>query len=165
MQSGLGTSPIKGTKRNQAASFTISPYTDRQMTEPHAAVFSGGSWTDGELRGKCVHEELCEQSVVVVSGQKHLLIVYAAKFLTIEDLPEDALVEIFHFYKLSCPRNSEGSWEWQKEWHKLVHVCRRWRTIIFASQHRLELRFFCTPKKPITDLWPALPIVVRPVSS
>ena len=71
------------------------------------------------------------------------------------------ILEMFQFYKLACGPDSS---EWQKEWHKLAHVCRRWRTIIFASQHGLDLRLLCTPKTSIEmtlDLWPTFPIVVQ----
>lgn len=114
---------------------------------------------------------MCSQRAMYVACQLpckhwHSLIGphYVGNLPTIGYLPEDVVLEIFYFYKLACPCNSEGSWEWQREWHKLVHVCRQWRAIIFASQHRLELQLFCTPKKPITkilDLWPAFPIVVQ----
>ena len=43
-------------------------------------------------------------------------------------------------------------------------MCRRWRTIIFSSQHRLDLRLLCTERLPIEitlDLWPAFPIIVQ----
>jgi hypothetical protein len=79
--------------------------------------------------------------------------------LTIDLLPEDVLVEIFDFCKLV---SSTPSWGWQ--WHTLVHVCRRWRSIVFASQHRLDLRLFCTygtPVKKTLDCWPPLPIAIR----
>ena len=48
-------------------------------------------------------------------------------------------------------------------WQSLVHVCRRWRNIIFGSPHRLNLQLFCTPKTPAKDtldIWPALPLLV-----
>jgi hypothetical protein len=48
-------------------------------------------------------------------------------------------------------------------WQKLVHVCRRWRCVVFASPHRLNLQLLCTNKRPVKkmlDIWPALPIVV-----
>lgn len=110
------------------------------MAEP--TVFSG-EWpvqiaSDGESGAKRIHEELC-------------------KFSTIEVLPEDVLVEIFDFYKMTSTTLSWG-------WHKLAHVCRRWRCIIFASQCRLDLRLHCTyesPVKKILDSWPTFPIVVR----
>ena len=71
--------------------------------------------------------------------------------------------KIFYFYKLACRRSYGGPKEWEWEWHKLAHVCRKWRTVVFASQRRLDLRLLCTPKTSIQqtlDLWPAFPIIV-----
>jgi hypothetical protein len=45
-----------------------------------------------------------------------------------------------------------------------VHICRKWRRIVFASQRSLRLRLFCTPGTPVLDalyFWPSLPIVVK----
>ena len=54
--------------------------------------------------------------------------------------------------------------EWRVEaWQPLVHVCRRWRSLVLASPRRLNLRLYCTPKTPVRDrldVWPALPLVV-----
>ena len=47
----------------------------------------------------------------------------------------------------------------------LVHVCRRWRSLVFRSPRRLNLRLYCTPKTPAKhtlDVWPALPLIVGP---
>ena len=76
---------------------------------------------------------------------------------TIDVLPEDVLLEIFDFYKLA---SSSPSWGW----HRLIHVCRQWRSLVFASRHRLDLRLLCTygtPVMKILDCWPPLPIVIR----
>jgi hypothetical protein len=69
--------------------------------------------------------------------------------LTIEVLPEELILEIFYFYKLACCRSYGRPKEWEWEWHKLTHVCRKWRTVVFASQQRLDLRLLCTPKTSI----------------
>src|SRR5258707_1806620 len=48
-------------------------------------------------------------------------------------------------------------------WYSLVHVCRRWRSIVFGSPQRLDLQLFCTPKtlsKATPDVWPALPLII-----
>jgi len=40
-------------------------------------------------------------------------------------------------------------------------VCRRWRSVIFQSPHRLNLQLYCTPETPVRDtldIWPPLPI-------
>ena len=45
----------------------------------------------------------------------------------------------------------------------MVHVCRRWRSLVFQSPRRLNLRLFCTSQTPATDtldVWPALPLLV-----
>ena len=42
-------------------------------------------------------------------------------------------------------------------------MCRRWRQIVFASPHRLDLRILCTSKTPVgknLGIWPALPLSV-----
>ncbi|KAH9065000.1 hypothetical protein EDB87DRAFT_1680166 [Lactarius vividus] len=77
-------------------------------------------------------------------------------------LPDNVLLEIFDFYrKDSYPRLLP--WEvWN--WHFLVHVCRRWRQVVFASPHRLHLRLLCTYGTPVSknlDVWPTFPIVIQ----
>jgi hypothetical protein len=74
------------------------------------------------------------------------------------------LLDIFDFRRKDedCTIHYLGTWNtW--EWHILVHVCRRWRQIVFASPLRLSLRIPCTPKTPIRKnlgIWPAFPIDV-----
>lgn len=44
-----------------------------------------------------------------------------------------------------------------------MHVCRRWRNVVFASPRGLNLQLFCTHKTPTRetlDNWPVLPIIV-----
>jgi hypothetical protein len=51
-----------------------------------------------------------------------------------------------------------------EEWLSLVQVCRRWRSLVFASPRRLNLRVFCTPRtlaRATLDVWPALPLVIE----
>lgn len=48
-------------------------------------------------------------------------------------------------------------------WLTLVHVCRRWRQIVFASPLRLDLQLICTHGTPVRKnlhCWPAFPIVI-----
>jgi hypothetical protein len=75
--------------------------------------------------------------------------------MAVEILPDDVLLEIFDFY-LHEAQALDG-------WHPLVHVCRRWRHIVFASPRRLNLRLYCTDRRPVRkmlDIWPALPIMI-----
>jgi hypothetical protein len=79
----------------------------------------------------------------------------------IDVLPDEVLLEIFDFY-FSMDPSYENKWKIEP-WQLLVHVCRRWRILIFESPRRLNLRIPCTPKTPTRDkldIWPALPIVV-----
>ncbi|KAI9443685.1 hypothetical protein F5148DRAFT_789137 [Russula earlei] len=85
---------------------------------------------------------------------------YRRDRVTINTLPDDLLVEIFHFCVIVVSKN------WgivSKEWHTLVHVCQRWRHVVFASPRRLNVRVVYTGKRPISellDVWPVLPVVI-----
>jgi hypothetical protein len=83
---------------------------------------------------------------------------------TIDALPDNVLLETFDFYlgeddvdKIKHDHNYDG-------WQTLVHVCRRWRCIIFASPGRLDLKLYCTGNRLVNpkmlNIWPALPIVI-----
>ena len=85
--------------------------------------------------------------------------------MTIDVLPDDALLEIFIHHLLEY---SESSVDDVETWHSLVHVCRRWRNIVFGSPFRLNLRIRCTAKtqvRTMLNIWPALPIVVQAMHS
>jgi len=74
--------------------------------------------------------------------------------VTIDMLPDIALLEIFDFYMHGA---------WTEAWQMLVHVCRKWRDVVFGSPRRLNLLLSCTARKPVKamlDVWPLFPIVV-----
>ncbi len=74
-------------------------------------------------------------------------------------LPDDVLLEIFDLCQETLRNKKFRGWEW----HLLVHVCQRWRQIVFASPHRLNLRIRCTYITPVRknlDIWPAFPIEI-----
>jgi hypothetical protein len=85
---------------------------------------------------------------------------------SINILPNDVLREIFDFYVIGVAiLPQERSYRNQPvvAWHKLVHVCQRWRYVVFDSPRRLDLRLLCTNNTPVTtmmDIWPALPIYI-----
>src|SRR5216683_262039 len=82
--------------------------------------------------------------------------------LSINILPDDVLLEIFDHYVILRP-TSPSHKQYIDAWHTLVHVCQRWRYVVFDSPHRLDLRLLCTYKTPVTnmlDIWPALPIYI-----
>ncbi|KAI0291276.1 hypothetical protein BC826DRAFT_1106031 [Russula brevipes] len=77
--------------------------------------------------------------------------------VTIDTLPDDVLLDAFGFYVDGC----EG-------WQTLVHVCRRWRDLVFASPRRLDLQLLCTDRRLVREMlgiWPALPIRIQSLHS
>ena len=77
-------------------------------------------------------------------------------------LPDDALLLIFEF----CMKG--GEYWLQDMWQTLVHVCRRWRSLVFGSPRSLNLRLVCTNRTSASDtlvVWPAFPLVVCVASS
>ena len=80
-------------------------------------------------------------------------------------LPDDVLLEVFNFHG----DLDHGSFEkGLQAWQKLVHVCRRWRCIVFESPRHLNLQLACTPTTPardMLDIWPALPIIISALSN
>ena len=81
---------------------------------------------------------------------------------SIDMLPDDVLLDIFDFFveeeEVMRPLrlNFEG-------WQTLVHVCRRWRSVVFGSPRRLNLHLFCsdkTPARDMLDVWPAFPLSI-----
>ena len=88
-------------------------------------------------------------------------------------LNDDSLLNIFHFclpvmideVESDLSRILQGG-EWNRErwWYKLVHVCRRWRCLIFASASHLNLCLVCTRGTPVADMIansPPLPIIIN----
>ncbi|KAN0130999.1 hypothetical protein V8E53_011132 [Lactarius tabidus] len=79
----------------------------------------------------------------------------------IDMLPDNVFLEIFDF----CLRDPTiFSIQRAKKWQALVHVCQRWRRIIFSSPNRLALHLSCTYGTPVRkglSLWPAtLPLTI-----
>jgi hypothetical protein len=75
--------------------------------------------------------------------------------VTIDSLPDVALLEVFDFYVDEA---------WKYGWYALVHVCQKWRELVFGFARRLNLRVHCnasTPMRKMLDVWPPLPIVIK----
>ena len=74
--------------------------------------------------------------------------------ITIDELSDKVLLGVFRYFLDASPRH----------WIRLVHICHKWRRIVFEAQRPLSLRLFCTHGTPVLknlDCWPALPIVVE----
>ena len=82
---------------------------------------------------------------------------------SIDVLPDDVLLEIFDIYVYEHPNGGVFFKGEIEEWQTLVHVCRRWRSVVFGSPRRLNLRLVCTattPARDTLDLWPSLPLFI-----
>jgi hypothetical protein len=84
--------------------------------------------------------------------------------VTFGALPDDVLLETFELY---LGKDDTIGYDYNHNydgWQTLVHVCRRWRCIVFASPCRLDLKLYCTRQRAVNsetlDIWPALPIVI-----
>ena len=98
------------------------------------------------LRSTCLCQPLLSWDAV--TGQLH-------REVTIGALPDTALLDMFAFYMHGA--------DFLEQWHVLVHVCQRWRYLVFASPRRLDLRLLCrgtTPVREMLDFWPALRIAI-----
>jgi len=79
--------------------------------------------------------------------------------VTIDVLPDDALLNIFDRYKDDVSYRTSFTWRWIT----MTHVCQRWRDIIFGSPRHLDLRVVCTnttPTRTLLGIWPLFPISV-----
>jgi len=95
--------------------------------------------------------------------------------VAIRAIPDDTLLEIFKFYvdhiyhEVALFRS-----KWYQTvhhmvkdivaWHTLVHVCRKWRYVVFDSPRWLHLELLCTnrsPAKKMLVVRPALPIFIN----
>jgi len=78
------------------------------------------------------------------------------RLVTIDMLPDDILVEIFFYVNIR-------DWYIPNPWHALVHVCRRWRYLVFASPCHLDIRLEYDGyglMSEVLDAWPVLPVIL-----
>jgi hypothetical protein len=96
----------------------------------------------------------CSSSVISSVERLSYSTTTLSRKATIEELSNNTLLKIFSYALDSSPQH----------WIRLVHVCHKWRRIVFEAQQALSLRLFCTYGTPVLktlDCWPGLPIVVR----
>jgi F-box-like len=87
--------------------------------------------------------------------------------VTISAPPDDVLLEIFVVYVVSPQVDYyftvAETGHHEDGWCTLVHVCRRWRSVVLASPRRLDLQLLCTNTrrvKKLLDIWPPFPICI-----
>jgi hypothetical protein len=91
--------------------------------------------------------------------------------VTIDVLPDDTLLAIFDFYvvryqDLDIHEVMFGDQDMKRKielWQSLVHVCRRWRFLVFGSPRRLNLQLRWKPGRSARspDIWPAFPLLIQ----
>jgi hypothetical protein len=95
-----------------------------------------------------------------------VLLTVRAGRVTINILPDDILLLIFHFDRVIYFDRlavADRMWGLPWRWHQLAHVRQRWRSVVFASPKFLDLALVCGPSTPLEliDIWPPLPIIIR----
>jgi hypothetical protein len=77
----------------------------------------------------------------------------------INNLPDSVLLHLFDLVRMN---DSPHQW-YQWPWHRLVHICQRWRSVIFASSNIFNLKLVFEPvtRLELLSIWPHLPIIIR----
>ena len=108
-----------------------------------------------------IRKFLADRGIYLILGQPE-----STTRTAIDTLPDNVLLEIFDFYLGAdnpFPFVAGGRNVPLREdfWHTLVHVCRRWRSIVSASPRRLKLNLLCTERRPVKrKIWPEIPIFI-----
>jgi hypothetical protein len=120
----------------------------------------------------------CDKRTCYTLPYLQLVLTAGADTVTI-DFPDNVLLHIFHFVRVKyldtkCLHrtrlpsgvaiyhygyNVRWCLAW---WHPFVHVCQKWRYIIFASPRFLNLRLVYVPRTRVEliGIWPPFPIII-----
>jgi hypothetical protein len=93
------------------------------------------------------HVSSCDERMSYVLCLQLVLTLWAGRVtVTINVLPDDVLLIIFLFDRLTFLDGRGGrTWGQHWRWQRLVHVCRRWRSLTFSSPKFLDLKLTCLP--------------------
>ena len=90
--------------------------------------------------------------------------------LTIDNLPTELLLEIFDAYRqhFDYGYKHQRCWNTSLTWFKLIHVCRKWRHVVFTSMTHLNLYLILETRHRdrnhrdiiLSRHFPPLPIVI-----
>jgi hypothetical protein len=86
-------------------------------------------------------------------------------------LNDDVLLHIFYIHRLHIGTDLENDWyepgylgcDRQRWWYKVIHVSRRWRSVILDAPSLLDLHLVCTRGVPVADMLahsPPLPLTI-----
>ena len=92
---------------------------------------------------------------------------------SIHILDNDSLLNVFYLYRpfllgeeahdVQIRFRGGEPWVGERWWHRLAHVCQRWRNLILGSASYLGLCLVCTHGTPVADMLahsPPLPLVI-----
>ena len=90
---------------------------------------------------------------------------YSPRTASIHTLDDDSILHVFYLYRpFFEDKDNIEDWNYNARWwYGLVHVCRRWRNILFGSAIYLGLSLLCTYGTPVADmlaLSPPLPLLI-----
>jgi hypothetical protein len=130
-------------------------------------TMTGGPHTGG-LEERGISESTCPsiRMAVVSATGTHICGMVGKnrkQATTIDILPDDVFLLIFDFCRKDHDPNAGHPPRPVWKWHRLAHVCQRWRQIIFTSPRRLDLQIYCTHGTPVREIlrcWPTLPIAI-----
>ena len=148
--------------------FPVPPYCTPVPARDNSNKFSASlSW--------CLLERYCAQTSVCCDNITYVtaFVLRSAQLLVslpptsdmgfktpIHNLDDDSILQIFSCYRLE----DEFDWYLRLAWLKLVHVCPRWRKIIYDSWSHLDMCLLLTNNSPSIDTLshlPPLPLVVH----
>ena len=80
-------------------------------------------------------------------------------------LNDDTLLNVFFLYPQDINEDVAAwpAWDKARWWYKLVHVCKRWRSLILSSPVHLGLHLVCTYGTPVADMLahsPPFPLII-----
>ena len=139
---------------SSASSILIDSHLEGLLrTEGHESSNGACLWTSEKSTDRCQSCMFFVQHPAATTDRCDV-----DQIISIDMLPDEVLLAIFDFYldpDLFTKEQIEA-------WRSLVQVCRRWRSVVFASPCRLDLRLFCRPGTPrdILDVWPAIPFLI-----
>jgi hypothetical protein len=126
---------------------------------------TGGPNTSGLEEGG-IAKSMCPSSRMASATGTHICGIVGEsckQATTIDILPDDVVLLIFDFCRKYHDPNAGHPPRPVWEWHRLAHVCQRWRQIVIASPRRLDLQIYCTYGTPVREIlrcWPTLPIAI-----
>ncbi|KAH9959135.1 hypothetical protein BJV74DRAFT_872797 [Russula compacta] len=123
-------------------------------------VYPSGPWSWSPIDDPLESEAETAKNIVTLKDPEWFVVTQPGRgCITIDVLPNDVLLHIFDCYRLASMNHISNTWQWTT----LVHVCRRWRHIVFESSRYPDLRLICTYATLVRrtqDVWPNLPIII-----